>query len=363
MRWNWLLIPWWMTGHAMAQTDLPVTTDSSRYDGRLVVAPLIYYQPETSWAFGGGALYTLTDRLQPDNNPGLLKLLGVYTLENQVQSELGGDLYFEHNTWYLSFNFTYYRFPGLFFGIGNENPAENAESYTVSKPYGRINLVRDVGHHISAGFKTFYEYTRLVEIAEGGLLDTEDVSGETGGHNTGIGPWLVADTRNDIFYPTRGWKADLSAVWHDHLLGSDFEYTEVRMEFSAFHAVWKQQVLAWNLLADLHPGNPPFNRMAMMGGQFYMRGNFEGRLRDKHLLTTQMEYRVPVWRFIGVTGFGGIGEVGDALSSFTWSGLRYSYGAGLRLELMPDSNLKLRVDYGFGYDGDRGLYVQFNEAF
>ena len=39
MRWNWLLIPWWMTGHAMAQTDLPVTTDSSRYDGRLVVAP------------------------------------------------------------------------------------------------------------------------------------------------------------------------------------------------------------------------------------------------------------------------------------------------------------------------------------
>lgn len=91
-------------------------TDSAaaRYTGALIVAPLVYYQPETRWAFGGGAVYTFTDTEQPENNPGLLKALLVYTLERQVQSELGGDLFFQNNTYYLSFNLTYYRYPGIF---------------------------------------------------------------------------------------------------------------------------------------------------------------------------------------------------------------------------------------------------------
>ena len=249
----------------------------------------------------------------------------------------------------------YYRFPGLFFGIGNENPAENAESYTVSKPYGRINLVRDVGHHISAGFKTFYEYTRLVEIAEGGLLDTEDVSGETGGHNTGIGPgWLLTPAMISFTLPVGGKQTyrqyGMTICWAviSTILRSGWNSVH-------FHAVWKQQVLAWNLLADLHPGNPPFNRMAMMGGQFYMRGNFEGRLRDKHLLTTQMEYRVPVWRFIRVTGFGGNRRGGrcSVIFHLVWIALllwcRSATGTHARQQPETESRLWFRIRWRQGF--------------
>ncbi|KRP13985.1 MAG: hypothetical protein ABR95_08640 [Sphingobacteriales bacterium BACL12 MAG-120813-bin55] len=336
---------------------------ATRYSGALIGAPLVYYQPETRWAFGGGAVYTFTDNEQPDNNPGLLKALMVYTLERQVQSELGGDLFFQNNTYYLSFNFTYYRYPGIFYGIGNDNSLDAAERYTFDRPYFRVNLNRKVSGNVSLGFKSFYEYSRLLEFEPGGIFDQMDVPGEEGGHNVGFGPWLWFDSRDDIFYPTSGWKVDISSIFHGNWLGGAYNYQDHQVEFSKYIRTYKQQVLAFNFLGLFNPGNPPFNRMALLGGQYYMRGNFEGRLRDKHYITMQAEYRIPVWRFIGATAFGGVGQVAPDLPGFAIDRMKYSYGAGLRMRLLQKSNINIRLDYGFGSDGDSGLYLQFNEAF
>ncbi len=60
--------------------------------------------------------------------------------------------------------------------------------------------------------------------------------------------------------------------------------------------------------------------------------------------------------------FGGIGEVAPNMDAFTLSGLKYSAGGGLRIYMNADK-LCLRLDYGFGADGDRNFYIKFNEAF
>lgn len=352
-----------LVGNIRAQSDSLFLTDSTNLIDALVVAPLVYYQPETNWAFGLGGIYTFQFKDQPNNNPGLLKVLGVYTLEKQIQSEIGGDLFFKDNTYYLSFNFTYYRFPGLFYGIGNDNATDAAENYTFDRPYFRVNVNRRVAGNWSVGVKTFYEYTRLLEIEEGGIFDTEEISGEAGGHNAGIGPWVWFDSRNNIFFPTEGWRMDISSVFHGAWLGGAYNYLDQQIEISQYLHTYKNQVFAWNLNAQFNPGDPPFNRMALLGGQYYMRGNFEGRLRDKHYVTLQAEYRIPIWRFFGVTAFGGIGQVAPTIDSFAINRMKHSVGAGVRLRLLAESNLNIRIDYGFGSDGDQGLYIQFNEAF
>ena len=331
---------------------------------RLIVVPIISFTPETNWQFGIGGLYYLKPSPKhPNTHPTLLKLIADYTLNKQIQTEFSGDIYRQNNLYLISFLLSYYKFPDSFFGLGNETESEDEERYTISHPYLRIDVLRELYPSFSAGIKTFFEYSEITDEEEGGILDTAEIPGEDGGLNTGAGIWLRFDTRDNIYYPLKGIFIDLSTVLHGKFLGSDYSYSDNVLDASTYFRIHREQVLGLNLYGKFQPGNPPFNRMAELGGPFRMRGNFEGRFRDKYYLTFQSEYRIPVWKFFGTTIFGGIGEVADTPAAFTLSGLKYSYGAGIRLKLVPGEKLNLRVDYGFGSDGGHGLYVQFNEAF
>ncbi|MBC8046044.1 MAG: BamA/TamA family outer membrane protein [Fimbriimonadaceae bacterium] len=355
---------------------------------RIIFAPIIAYQPETSWAFGAGAVYYFkpgnhyisntagysTDSLMLlSTNPSQLKAIAVYTLENQFQFELGGDVYTIDNNYFLSFNFAYFRYPASFFGIGNNTLAENQERYTNTHPYIRFNAQKKIINNFYAGAKLFFEHTKISGIDSGKILDTENIIGEEGGLNTGIGPWIKYDTRNNINYPSKGIQIDVSSVFHEKFLGSDYTYIDNTLEISYFLNTFKTQVIAFNAYSKFQKGSPPFNRMAELGGSYYMRGNYEGRFRDKNYITLQTEYRIPLGNFFAIHFFGGVGEVANEFSAFTMDGLKYSFGAGGRFFLIPEDKLSLRIDYAFGsksdYDPakgiihDRGLYVTIGEAF
>ncbi|MBC8173397.1 MAG: BamA/TamA family outer membrane protein, partial [Chitinophagales bacterium] len=296
-------------------------------------------------------------------NPSQLKSVGVYTLEKQFQFEAGGDIYTQSNLYFLSFNLSYYRFPNSFFGIGNNTLEENGERYTNTHPFIRINVQREVAGHFYAGVKTFFEHTSITGIDSGGILDLAYIPGEEGGFNTGLGPWFSFDTRNNIYYPTKGIYIDGASVFHTAWLGSEYEYIDNTIEISYFLNTWEKQVLAFNGYAKFLPGDPPFNRMAELGGPFYMRGNYEGLYRDKYYTSFQTEYRIPFLRYFGLNIFGGIGDVAPSPDEFVWNELKYSWGGGLRINILPGESFNLRLDYGFGSNGDHGFYFQFNEAF
>jgi len=94
-----------------------------------------------------------------------------------------------------------------------------------------------------------------------------------------------------------------------------------------------------------------------------MRGYFAGRFRDHKLITGQAELRYPLWRrFRGVV-FAGAGAVASSLDHFTWGGLKPSAGFGLRYVFDVRENIVLRMDFGFGENGNNGLYIMINEAF
>jgi hypothetical protein len=49
--------------------------------------------------------------------------------------------------------------------------------------------------------------------------------------------------------------------------------------------------------------------------------------------------------------------------NFSFSDLKYSYGAGLRFRFNEEQKVNLRVDIGFGNDGNMGVYFGIEEAF
>jgi len=79
-------------------------------------------------------------------------------------------------------------------------------------------------------------------------------------------------------------------------------------------------------------------------------------------MALQAEWRMPVWRFIGITAWIGTGQVGANLSDYTWQGLKPNFGVGLRLMYDKKSKSNLRFDQGFGKETD-GFYFNIKEAF
>ena len=94
-----------------------------------------------------------------------------------------------------------------------------------------------------------------------------------------------------------------------------------------------------------------------------MRGYFEGRYRDLTFMMLQMEYRQYFWWRLGFVVFGGVGDVADDLLNYTFEDLKYSYGLGLRFLFNQKEKVNIRIDLGFGQDGNSGLYFGVEESF
>ena len=92
-----------------------------------------------------------------------------------------------------------------------------------------------------------------------------------------------------------------------------------------------------------------------------MRGYYQGRYRDKMIMSAQAEYRFPVvWRF-GAVAFASAGQVADNMSQFNFPRMHYAAGAGVRFSVLPSENFNLRVDAAYG---DRwNVYVLLTESF
>jgi hypothetical protein len=346
-----------------AQSD-SVSVDSVKKKSKFFPSPVVGYSPETRLYLGAGLVWYLPpSKKYPDTYPSVLKGVFVYTLNKQIESNVSGDSYLRNNLFKLNYSTSYFKFPDSFFGIGNYTKEEDKEKYDYDYFNIYINGQRKVKENIYAGLKTFFEYTKVYNIDSTGFFANDTIPGEEGGINTGIGPWFTFDTRDNIYFPLKGINIDVSAVVHNEVIGSGYNYVDYLLEVSQFNKIGKDDVLGFNFYGQFVPGNPPFNRMAQLGGDKHMRGNFEGRFRDKNYLTLQAEYRITFWKYFGINVFAGIGEVADEFSNFSAKGLKYSYGAGGRLFIVPEDKLSLRVDYGFDGYGNGGLYVTFREAF
>lgn len=94
-----------------------------------------------------------------------------------------------------------------------------------------------------------------------------------------------------------------------------------------------------------------------------MRSYFTGRYRDKFYSAIQLEYRQYFWRKLGFVVFGGLGDVAQEFIKFDFTELKYSYGMGLRFLFNKKQKINLRMDFGFGQDGNSGVYFGIEEAF
>ena len=172
---------------------------------------------------------------------------------------------------------------------------------------------------------------------------------------------MVYDTRDVLTNPHRGMYAELSQTFRPKFLGNDYAFSTTEMRVSGYGKVWEGGILAGDFRSTLNFGNPSWAMMAQLGGSMSMRGYYEGRYRDNHKIETQVELRQHVWKRNGITVWAGAGTVFDKFSSLSFRRVLPNFGIGYRWEFKKDVNV--RLDYGFGSNGQQGFLFNINEAF
>jgi outer membrane protein assembly factor BamA len=329
----------------------------------LTAIPFLYYTPETKLAFGGGGVLTFrAGRKKAETRTSSVWAFGTYNLARQFQVVVKPEIYLSRDTFFLSGNLRYERTPQKFFGVGNDMPDSAEESYTPRVVIVQLGVKKKFLGHLFAGVQYDFEQMTMENVEPGGMLEAGEIPGSRGGLLSGFGISLDWDTRDAVIFPRKGIFLQFTADTYGAMTGSDFTFTSLKFDFRKYVPVAADQVLAIQALLRSGGGEVPFHKLALLGGESLLRGYYRGRYRDRDILAVQAEYRVTVWKRIGVAGFAGLADVFPRLAEFKLKRLKYSMGTGVRYMVNKREGTNLRMDMAWG-KGSFGLYFTAQEAF
>lgn len=310
--------------------------------------PLVFYTPETRFGFGGAGVFIFNFKNDSAGAPRSSINLGfTYTQNKQVLFYLPYVLFLKNRFWQAYGEVSYSRYNYNFYGVGNNQPETFVERYGVEFPRLRLTGLRKISRHVYAGLRYAYDKFSLYDLDTAGQLIKKTISGSSGGVVSGFGAVGLYDSRDNVFYPSRGWWGELVLYRDDKRTGSSFNYTRVALDVCKYFS-YKRNILALNLYSMYADTDLPFFQMGVLGGQKKMRGFYEGRYRDNNLLMLQAEYRRHIVWLLDATVFGSVGQVAHRYDAFNSNNWRYTYGAGLRLMLDKTQKINLRIDVAVG---------------
>jgi len=331
-----------------------------------LVLPILYRTPETGWAGGVGGVATF--RLGPDPaspRPSSALFALTYTQKKQIIFSVRPEIYLDRERIAVAGTIEANRYPGLFYGLGPDTPDEAEEVFTPVQVLIELTAVRKVSARLPlyAGLLFGLESYHFSSFAEGGLLASGSVPGTRGGTSPGLGLAARWDSRDSVFTPGRGNFWQVSAASYGGPLGGPYGYVKFKADLRTYMTVLAGPVLAFQAKLEAVAGDSvPFTACPKLGGDSLLRGYYSGRYRDRVYAAAQTELRLPVSGRFGAVLFVSAGAVAGRIAGLGDSPLRAAWGGGLRYRLTSDGP-NLRVDFGFGRGGNKGLYFTAGEAF
>lgn len=336
----------------------------------LIPIPVVYYTPDTRLGLGAAVIGYLRLKSRTDSTSTRLstaRLLADYTLNKQMDQQLLWEVFTREEKYLLRGELRHRVYTDRFYGVGNNTVLADEGKYAYNFVSARLGGLKNIGHRVFVGLDflltNYYNlsYDSLSDSRES-LLQAQQIPGYKGGLNSGAGLVFLYDTRDNTTFASSGMLFEASVYNFGKMLGGDFDYRNVNLNFSKYFELRPNRVLAFNTVLNLNNGEVPVMRMAPAGGDRILRGYARNRFLDDNFAGTQVEYRFPLYRRLGLATFAGIGDVFDQTSDVQFSTLKYSIGSGLRYALNKEQKLNIRIDVGYGREGSN-FYIVIGEAF
>lgn len=327
------------------------------------VMPGPFYTPELGLGIGTAVV----GMYRPDPNDTVsqnstLTLSGYFSSTGAFGVTLQNYAFFAEDYWRFFLNGALSNTPTYFWGQGftaGDNDSQK-QQYTAQVLDLRPTLYRRLAPNVYFGVGWTLNAQHAGEIDDNDPPNIQQTADGASILSSGGSVELSWDDRDFVPNPRRGQYASVRYTRFTPQTGSDTRFDQYQLHYSRYHSLDDNNVLAWELDGAFTQGDVPWSMMPLLGSNQRMRGYYEGRYRDKNVVSGQLEYRRKLdWRH-GVVAWLGAGTMGPSFHALDDGRWLPSAGIGYRFEFKPRVNV--RLDYGIG-KGSNGFYFQVGEAF
>ncbi|MFS7241569.1 BamA/TamA family outer membrane protein [Serratia proteamaculans] len=325
------------------------------------VLPGPFYTPELKLGLGTAVagLYRVdpNDKLTQNSS---ISFTGFISTSGALGLGLNNYTFFSDDQWRLFVEGSVAKIPTEFWGVGYDAAQGSGQKYTQDSfsvhPQVFYRLVDNLYAGVGWDFSTLEAKVDDPQPGDSFSRYTESTSPLSSGATFA----LDYDSRDAITQPKNGQYASVQYSLFDPSLGSDTHFTALQLQYNYYFPLNENDVLAFDAWGRFARGEVPWDRLSQAGDDRRLRGYYQGRYRDKDVVSTQIEYRKKLnWRH-GYVLWLGAGSLGASPDKMGQHPILPTLGAGYRFEIKPDMNL--RLDLGVGRES-AGFYFQVAEAF
>ncbi|WP_369048749.1 BamA/TamA family outer membrane protein [Tenacibaculum sp. UWU-22] len=331
--------------------------------------PFVMSNPTYGTSFGamGAFMYKLNkeDLVSPMSKS---SFMGMYGINKSYTWWINQEFYFNENRTRVILNLGSSHIPVKYMYDDGDNMSYNENIFFI-----RAKALQRFANNFYAGLyynytpQDFLDYTNNTKDKN---IMVDDITQST------IGVMATYDSRDYIFYPTKGYWVTIYLSTTPKFLGSTDNFSALNYSVIKYFPMADNDILALRLYGVNKFGNVPYGALAMYGVstvdlvQVDLRGYMRGKYRGKNQIDIQAEYRLnfsgKLKRFglAANIGSGRIWDTGDLEEIYGGKNVWLpSFGGGLRFNLIPKKHMNLRLDYNYGIHGNHALYLGLYEAF
>lgn len=299
-----------------------------------------------------------------------------YTQNKQVTLPIQSSIWSKNNNYNFGGEIRLYHYPQATFGLGSNSNIENEApmSYNYIR-FSEIALRHTAGNfYMGGGYIIDYHAGISIGPTENGTapeyLIYKKRSAKT--HSTSSGLTLNGqyDNRDSPLNAGSGWYATYEFRQNLKTIGSTSTWSSLILDvrkYLRFPASSNNVIAFWSYNWLTLAGRPPYLDLPATlwdASTNAGRGYIQGRFRGAQMVYAETEYRYRITRdgllggvvFVNAESF-------SAAPGTRLQAIEPAAGPGLRIKLNKVSKTNICVDYGFGRQGSRGLFINVGEIF
>lgn len=337
------------------------------YPTKLVLAPVISYEPSTSLGIGVGTklLFKFNGSDSADRTSNV-PMTAQYTLLNQFFFLSEYNIFTKREAYLIKGEVNYLQYPISFFGTGTSTLPDQSVLLNYRQFLWEPIMLRNVWKDLFVGGGLRYNAFSDVEIIENAA--GEEINERLDSLNfrsVGLEFAFTYDSRNSLINASKGYLIEFTHGFYEEWMGSTQNFTISRIDLRKYWTLPNDDALAGQIFTRMSSRQTPTLEQSALGGSTLLRGFPERRFIDQYAFFGQMEYRWKPLKRLGMVFFAAAGDVGNGERTWSLETLKYSLGTGLRLTIVPSEELNIRLDYGLGIHDEieQGFYLGIAEAF
>lgn len=351
-----------------ATTTLCRAQDTELPEARVGLSafPVVAYLPETGVVLGGYGVRTHRMANQDLSVPAsALPVLLAVTTGGELGFEFTPSLYLgAEGRWWLTVDLTgRIRNGAQYYGLGNGTDAGDEETHRQRLVSADTRVLHQLLGQLFVGAVTRLQWQVIDRLPMDSRLRRQPLPGLGGNALVGLGPSVVYDSRNTVRGPDTGWLLEWSLPIHTGWLGSDHNFTRLRLDARRYLRLHAEHTLAVRVLSEWTLGTPPLTELPGVAGSNSLRGFIRGRYRDRQMLSAEIEYRFPIHGRLRGALFVGAGQVARRHTDFGLDRFHAAAGFGIRYAVDREERIRMRFDLAVSEEGRVRPYFAPLEAF